>query len=46
MENHEENNQNLISNVNPIGSGEIAPKQSQEMNNIIDNVNQNEENNK
>ena len=46
MENHEEKNQNLISNVNPIGSGEIAPKQSQEMNNIIDNVNQNEENNK
>ena len=46
MENHEENNQNLISNVNPIGSGEIAPKQSQEMNNNIDNVNQNEENNK
>ena len=43
---HEEINQNLNSNVNPIGSGEIAPKQSQEMNNNNDNVNQNEEDNK
>ena len=43
MENHEEINQNLNSNVNPIGSGEIEPKQSQEMNN---NINQNDEKNK
>ena len=43
MENHEDLNQNLNSNVNPIGSGEIIPEQAEGMNN--DN-NQNGEENK
>ena len=43
MENHEDLNQNLNSNVNPIGSGEIIPEQEEGMNN--DN-NQNVEENK
>ena len=48
MENHEEINQNLNSNVNPIGSGEIVPEHPEVLNNVEINVNnnQNEEKNK
>ena len=48
MENHEEINQNLNSNVNPIGSGEIVPEHPEVLNNVDINVNnnQNEEENK
>ena len=48
MENHEEINQNLNSNVNPIGSGEIVPEHQEVLNNVDINVNnnQNEEENK
>ena len=45
IENYEEYNQNLNSNVNPIGSGEIVPEESTEnkINNNDDNNNQNKE---
>ena len=48
MENHEEINQNLNSNVNPIGSGEIVPEHPEVINNVDINVNnnKNEEENK
>ena len=48
MENHEEFNQNLNSNVNPIGSGEIVPEPAEATNDVNINVNnnQNEEENK
>ena len=47
MENHEEINQNLNSNVNPIGSGEIVPEQPEDLNDKnINKNNQNEEENK
>ena len=46
MENHEEINQNLNSNVNPIGSGEIVPEQPEDLNDKNINNNQNEEENK
>ena len=47
MENHEEINQNLNSNVNPIGSGEIFPEQGEVLNDVnVDDNNQNEEENK
>lgn len=48
MENHEDLNQNLNSNVNPIGSGEIVPKQTEGLNDVkVDNnINQNEGENK
>ena len=48
MENHEEINQNLNSNVNPIGSGEIVPEHPEVINNADINVNnnKNEEENK
>ena len=50
IENHEEFNQNLNSNVNPIGSGEIIPEQGETVNDINANINinnnQNEEENK
>ena len=44
MENHEDLNQNLNSNVNPIGSGEIVPKQTEGLNDVkVDNnINQND----
>ena len=46
MENHEEINQNLNSNVNPINSGEIPPEQPEDLNDKNNNINQNEEENK
>ena len=49
MENHEDLNQNLNSNVNPIGSGEIVPEQAEGLNDVnVDNnnINQNEGENK
>ena len=46
MENHEEINQNLNSNVNPIGSGEIISEEPEDLNDKNINNNQNEEENK
>ena len=47
VENHEEQNQNLNSNVNPIGSGEIVQEQAEPLNDVdINNNNQNGEENK
>ena len=42
MENHEEINQNLNSNVNPIGSGEIVSEKEENLNNVENNENNNE----
>ena len=48
MENHEEINQNLNSNVNPIGSGEIVSEKAENVNEAENNVinNENQEENK
>ena len=48
MENHEEVNQNLNSNVNPIGSGEIVSEKAENVNDAENNVinNENQEENK
>ena len=46
MEKHEEINQNLNSNVNPIGSGEIISEEPEDLNDKNINNNQNEEENK
>ena len=48
MENHEEVNQNLNSNVNPIGSGEIVSEKAENVNEAENNVinNENQEENK
>ena len=42
MENHEEINQNLNSNVNPIGSGEIVSEKQEVLNDVENNENNNE----
>ena len=48
MENHEEINQNLNSNVNPIGSGEIISEKEENLNNVENNEinNENQDENK
>ena len=48
MENHEEINQNLNSNVNPIGSGEIVSEKEKNLNNVENNEinNENQDENK
>ena len=45
IQTYEENNHNLNSNVNPIGSGEMIPEQVQDLNNIQNEENLNNQNN-